>query len=75
MWFDMIMGLVLIVIGLVFFAQALGFIQGETLNILWPLLLVVLGIALLSHKALGHDCAGKNCWCGGNINWSDRKKK
>jgi hypothetical protein len=71
----MLVGLVLIVIGTVFFAQALGFIQGETLSVLWPLLVIVLGIVLLSHKALGHECEGKNCWCGGNVNWSGKKKK
>lgn len=71
----MLVGLILIVIGLVFFAQALGYIQGDTINILWPLLVVVLGIGLLSHKVLGHDCSGKDCWCGGAVDWSSKGKK
>lgn len=71
----MLVGLVLIVIGAVFFAQSLGLIQGETLNVLWPLLLIVLGIVLLSHKVFGHECEGKTCWCGGNVTWGDNKKK
>ena len=71
----MLVGLILIVIGTVFFAQALGFLTGETLQVLWPLLLIVLGIVLLSHKALGHECKGKKCWCGGTLDWNDLKKK
>lgn len=70
----MMLGVVLIVIGIVFFAKALGFIPGETMSILWPLLLVVLGLTMISHKVLGHSCEGKNCWCGGRINWSQKKK-
>ena len=71
----MLVGLVLIVIGAVFFAQALGLVQGETISILWPLLLIVLGLVMLSHKFLGHECAGKDCWCGGTINWNGKKKR
>lgn len=73
----MMVGLALIVIGIVFFAQALGFIPGDAMGMLWPLLVVVLGLTLLSHKVLGHVCGGKGCWCGGRINWTNggsRKK-
>lgn len=71
----MIIGLILIVIGVVFFARALGYIEGDTLSILWPLMVIVLGLSLLSHKVLGHDCTGKNCWCGGTIDWANSKGK
>jgi hypothetical protein len=71
----MILGIVLIVLGLVFFARALGFIDTLSLNMAWPLLLVILGISLLSHKVLGHECTGKNCWCGGTIDWTGKKGK
>lgn len=71
----MVVGLVLIVIGVVFFAQSLGFIQDETMQIIWPLLVIVLGLTLLSHKVLGHDCQGKGCWCGGSIDWGTKRKK
>ena len=71
----MIVGIVLIVIGIMFFAQSLEFISAETMRVLWPLLLIVLGLTLLSHKMFGHDCAGKGCWCGGSVDWSNKKKK
>lgn len=72
----MIIGLVLIVIGVVFFAQALGLLSGDVISVLWPLLVVVLGLSLISHKILGHECAGngKKCWCGGVVKWGMPKK-
>jgi len=51
----MLIGLVLIVIGLVFFAKALGFITADTIDVLWPLLLVVLGFGMLSHRYFGQQ--------------------
>lgn len=58
----MLIGLTLIVIGLVFFAKALGLITADTIDVLWPLLLVVLGFGMLSHNVLGHSGGrwGKN---------------
>ena len=70
----MVIGLILIVIGLVFFAQALGYITGDVINVLWPLLVVVLGLALITHKTFGHQCAGPDC-CGGNYTLSGGTKK
>lgn len=46
----MVIALALIVLGLFFFARALGFIGDEALNIVWPLLLVVVGLAMLAHR-------------------------
>ena len=69
----MFVGLILIVIGVVFFARALGYIEGETISVLWPLLLIVLGLGLLSNKFMGHDCKGESCWCGGNVDWGNKK--
>ncbi|MAF81019.1 hypothetical protein CL628_03320 [bacterium] len=50
----MLIGLVLIVTGLVFFAKALGLITGDVIEVLWPLLLIVLGLGMLSHHMFGH---------------------
>ncbi|MEX1997945.1 MAG: DUF5668 domain-containing protein [Candidatus Andersenbacteria bacterium] len=71
----MTIGLILIVIGLVFFARALGYFEEQALNIIWPLLLVVLGLSMLSHKMFGHECKGKKCWYCENVNWSGGKKR
>jgi len=71
----MLIGLVLVTIGIVFFARALGYIEGDTLNVLWPLLLIVLGIGMISNRAMGHQCKGGSCWCGGEVDWSKKKKK
>lgn len=63
----MVIGIVLVVVGLMFFAQTLELVSAETMQVLWPLSLVVLGVVLLSHKALGHNCQGEKCWCGGAV--------
>jgi len=66
----MVIGLMLIVIGLVFFAKALGFVTADTLSVLWPLLLIVLGLNMLSHHIFGHH---KSPW--NEIVGSPKKKK
>lgn len=40
----------IIILGLTFLAQALGLITWNTVNIIWPILIVIVGIAKLSHK-------------------------
>ena len=44
--------LFIIMIGLVFLLGALGTISGTTASILWPILLIILGIT----KWAGHSC-------------------
>ena len=57
----MIIALILIVIGVVFFAKALGFIENNTVDVLWPLLLVVVGFAMLSHRRFRTCCEDGTC--------------
>jgi len=72
----MVIGIVLIGIGLIFFAQALGFLKTEEIDVLWPLLLVVLGISLLSHKVFGHECTGsKKCWYCQTVDFGGGKRR
>ena len=71
----MVIGLILIVIGLVFFAQALGFLPVESTKVLWPLLLIVLGLSLLSHKFFGHRCVGKECRYCEPVSWGNGGKR
>jgi len=42
-----IAGLVLVVLGLVFFMQNTGFIPYDTWNNIWPILVVLIGLALM----------------------------
>lgn len=67
----MVVGILLIVIGLVFFAKALGYIAGETLNVLWPLILIVIGFSLLSNRLLGE---GHKRWYE-HVHWDSNAKK
>lgn len=71
----MLIGLVLIVIGLVFFAQALGFLPAENAKILWPLLLIVVGLSMVSHRFFGHNCDDKSCRYCMPVNWGAGGKK
>lgn len=69
----MMIGIVLIVIGVVFFAKALEFISADTLSVLWPLLLIVLGLSLISHKLFGHhDAKG---WWSQTVDWNNKAKR
>jgi len=50
----MIIGLILIIIGAVFLLQNLGYISGGTWNIIWPAILIVIGLGtLLKRKDQG----------------------
>lgn len=44
----MLLGLVLVVIGAVFFLQYLGYVPENTWGLIWPLIVVVIGIAILA---------------------------
>lgn len=62
----MFIPLILIVLGLFFFAKAIGVLTVDalSLSVLWPLILVVAGLVMVSHNMFGHSCKGKACeWC------------
>ncbi|MFA4937109.1 MAG: DUF5668 domain-containing protein [Patescibacteria group bacterium] len=40
----------LIILGLVFLFKNLGFISGDAWGIIWPLLIIALGVSLVSKK-------------------------
>lgn len=71
----MLIGLVLIVIGLVFFAQALGFLPVESAKILWPLLLIVVGLSMISHRFFGHRCDDTDCNYCTPVHWGNGKRR
>ena len=43
----MIFGLILIIIGLVFLLQNLGYISGAAWSIIWPAILIIIGLGLI----------------------------
>lgn len=71
----MTVALVLVVIGLIFFARSLGYVDDDTISILWPLLLVIVGLSMVSHRWFGHRCDDKDCWRCSEINFGDKPKK
>ncbi len=46
MWF----GVALIVVGVVFLLQNLGYVTGEVWNVIWPAFIILIGISMLLHK-------------------------
>lgn len=58
----MFIAFVLIILGVLFFARATNLISPELLNVIWPLVLIVIGLGLLSNRTFGHHCNDKNCW-------------
>jgi len=62
----MFWGIVFIIIGGLFFLENAGVIPNANFNLIWPLLLVALGVHILFKKG--------ECWCG--LGWrSDIRKK
>lgn len=70
----MIIPFVLIAIGLIFFARALGYIGDEVINVLWPLLLVIIGLGMMSNRYLGACCEDGTC-AACHINGTAKKKR
>ncbi len=54
----MIFGIALIVIGLAFLLQNLGFLPANAWNVIWPILVIAIGAGFLLKK-------GRHCWCCG----------
>lgn len=63
----MFFGIFLVVVGLVFLGQNLGFISAGVWDILWPVLIVALGVSLLGKRSC-RWCWGwgkkDSCCCG-----------
>jgi hypothetical protein len=55
----MIIGIIIIVIGLVFLLQSLGFITGDAWKIIWPCLLIIAGLGIIC-KERGNCCCTKD---------------
>lgn len=71
----MIIPLVIIAFGIFFFAKSLGLVPEDQFNVIWPLVVIVLGLSMLSRKMFGHDCDTKNCeWCK-DVTWTKSKGK
>ena len=71
----MFIALVLIIIGVLFFARAANLISPDMINVLWPLILIIIGLGLLSHKTFGHRCNDKDCWRCKEVALTDKKKR
>ena len=54
----MFIGIALIVIGVVFLLQNLGLISSSAWQIVWPTLIIIFGLCMMSRGASGH-CRGK----------------
>ena len=55
----MLFGLVLVIIGVLLLLQNIGLIEGNFWNYLWPIIIILLGISILSKKnRKGIDCFG-----------------
>ena len=65
----MLFGAILVVIGAVLLLQNLGVVSGDVWGIIWPSLIVVLGLSLILKKYSG---SGGCKWCG---DWFKSKKE
>ncbi|MFZ2390606.1 MAG: DUF5668 domain-containing protein [Minisyncoccales bacterium] len=53
----MMIGIVIVIIGLAFLLQSLGIISGDAWQIIWPCLLIVIGLGIVC-KERGKCCCG-----------------
>ena len=70
-----IAGLVLIVLGLVFFLQNTGFIPYDTWNNVWPTLLVLIGIALMFTRRGYYGMRGWGRMGNGRMEWKGKEDR
>jgi len=55
----MIFGIIVIIVGLIFLMQNLGYITAGIWSIIWPLLIIAVGLKMIVKRKGGH------CWwCG-----------
>jgi hypothetical protein len=54
----MFIGIALIVIGVVFLLQNLGLVSSDAWQIIWPTLIIIFGLCMMSRTASDH-CRGK----------------
>jgi len=57
----MFIGLTLIVIGAIFLLQNLGYLTSDAWDVIWPLLLIILGLSMIIKRKRGWH--GPWCWC------------
>jgi hypothetical protein len=56
----MFIGIIIVVVGLAFLLQSLGFISGSAWGVIWPCLLIVFGLGMIYKETNGGCCCGKN---------------
>jgi len=62
----MLIGIVLVVFGILFLLQNLGYITYDFGGIFWPLVLIVIGLKISMKR-------GKNHWCCGH-RWGEKEE-
>lgn len=64
----MFFGIIILVVGVALLLQNLGLVTGTIWSIIWPALLIILGLAIISKR--------KHCWwCGGHHDHKDHWHK
>ncbi len=62
------LGLIVILVGVLFFFKNLGLINNISWNILWPIVVMLIGISMVLRRRCG--CGGWGCkwckWCRGS---------
>jgi predicted permease len=65
----MVPGIILIIIGVGFLLQNLGYISGGVWNIIWPVILIVLGLSLIFRRPRA------GFFWGERFGWEEKKLK
>lgn len=61
----MFLGTIIVIIGLVLLGQNVGLLPADVGSVLWPAILVALGLSMLLKKGnCWHGWCGMDCGCG-----------
>jgi hypothetical protein len=52
-------GIIVVLVGIVFLLQSLGIIAGISWDIIWPTLIILLGLMMIKRRSLHWHCCGK----------------
>ena len=51
-------GLILVVLGILFILEEMGFIQGDFWGYFWPIILIIVGLNIMKKDKFGMNCCG-----------------
>jgi hypothetical protein len=68
----MLAGIIVVVIGVIFLLKELGYIAFINWDLIWPILIIVVGIGMISRRCRRCGMKGFHCCHGSNPNFDQK---